>query len=222
MQYVIRGLGGHNLGRSIAGRLCAPDEEFCDDACVKHYQAWARKHPINAGCLTNAQKHHLIDVCERTVAKVASKTEINAALALADNPCAAQHAKECDDALATWVSQNPVDAKCLSTANMNHLHGMCLRMKRGEIEGAAAVAELDRLVAAGCPVAPPQPQAAPPPPPAPPPAPYPEPGPDAVDIELDVYTAPAEPLQSEPTAFRKWGPVVGVLLIVAGGTYLLR
>lgn len=227
MHYTINPLGGLGALRLIEGRLCAPDEEFCDDACVKQFQTWARNNAANAACLTNDQKHHLIDVCERVRAGIASRAEINAALALANDACAGKHRQECQSAASQWAAANPVDAACLSAADLQRVREMCFAFKSGDIPAADATRELNRLVAAGCPVAPPQPEPAPPPPIAPPIAPPPEPAPEAVDpviyAEPATYTVPAEVFQKEePTAFRKWGPIVGVLLIVGGGIYLLR
>lgn len=227
MIYTINPLRGLGAVRAIDSRVCAPDEEFCDDTCVNHYKQWALNNRAKAACLTNEQKHRLIDTCERIRAKTASPAEVSAAQAIMDDPCANQYAQQCAGAADDWARRNPVDAACLSPADMQHIEAMCLQFKQGSIGAKEASDHLDALVAAGCPVAPLQPEPAPPPPIAPPLAPPPVPAPNAVDVaiydEPAVYTVPLDVFQKEePTAFRKWGPIVGVLLIVGGGIYLLR
>lgn len=227
MIYTIKPLRGLGAVRTIDSRLCAPDEEFCDDTCVRFYKTWASNNRAKAECLTIEQMHHVIDTCERQRAKTASPAEVNEAMAILVDPCAAQYAQQCTAAANDWASRNPADAACLSPDDMRRIEAMCVQFKRGEMKAQDAAAELDRLVAAGCPVSPPQPEPAPPPPVQPPLAPPPQPAPNAVDIEIydepPVYTVPPNLFQKEePSALRKWGPILGVLLIVGGGIYLLR
>lgn len=227
MTYVVRPLGGHNLGRTIEGRLCAPDEEFCDDACVKHLVSWVGKYPARAACLTNDQRHRIIDTCERMRDRVASKAEIEAQVALLDDPCAGSYEQECKEGIAEWARTNPADAACLGPADQQRMMTMCLDWKRGKRSPESITTELAAMVAAGCPVIPEPPPAPPPPPPEPPPAPPPpiveQPPPLPIVADEPVYTVPPGPLQMETRGgFRKWGPIVGVLLVVGGGIYLLR
>jgi len=225
--YTIKPLRGLGAARPIEARICAPDEEFCDDRCVRYMQAWVHNNPSKAACLTNDQMHQIIDTCERARDELASPAEVAASQALLSTPCVDKHRRECSTQIDQWAAANPADAQCLSNDDRAYVRDLCLKWKAGQVEAQFAAAELNRLVAAGCPVPPPQPEPMVPPPIEPPPAPMPVPAPEAVDVVIDaepaVYTVPDNLFQQrEPTPFRKWGPIVGALLIVGGGIYLLR
>jgi hypothetical protein len=170
-------------------------------------------------CLTNEQIHMVIDACER-----GQKQNGRVAIAslIGNDPCARIYAEQCAEATQKWADNNPQDAACLSQGDLTALIDGCVQWKRGELSPDDAQARLQAMIAAGCPVIPPGPPLEPPPPVE---APLPPPMPPAEVIydEAPMYTPPQEPLHAEePSAYRKWGPVVGALLIVGGGIYLLR
>jgi hypothetical protein len=161
----------------------------------------------------------MLDTCKRVHAKtITPQVAKSLTQHLIEEPCVSA----CEAQVIDWVNKNPDDAACVGEANFPVLVGLCMRWKDGSINPGRLQSELASMIHAGCPPAPPIPEPAPPPPPAPP-APPPPPVPEAVTPELTMYT-PHAPV-TQPTGrgpLRKWGPVVGALLIVGGGIYLLR
>lgn len=136
---------------------------------------------------------------------------------------------DCESIAAKWQQENPADAQCLAGADIDRMVAMCMEWKRGQRTAASVSSEVDAMIEARCPIEPQTPTAQPQdfaPPPAPSPTPQwavEPPAPAAIDDAQPVYTQMPEPLQPTPDrGFRRWGPIVGVLLIVGGGIYLLR
>lgn len=227
-----------NLGavRTLEQRLCRVGEEFCDDTCVKQMIAYKQSHPDVDRCVTLAEQHRAIDICMQWRAGVITAAQAQAQLKpILDDPCG-RLMRECQSGFDGWAQRLPNDAACLTPEQQRRLVQACMDQRMGRLapaDGAALLAAMVDACEALPPPAPPQP--APPPPvqpPAEPPLQMPpivvaDPGgdlPGAPGPGLEqVYTPDVSPPQhQEPSAIRKWGPVVGVLLIVGGAVYLLR
>jgi len=151
---------------------------------------------------------------------------------------------DCLKALYRWAQANPAKAQCFNRQDNIALSELCSRWGRGLITSAEYQKAFDELVARACarqvprttirnlpPPPPPPPVQArvPPPVPAPPTSPVKvvvppidAPVPTTVATVPNGHAPPRAQQQTEPTMFRKWGPIAGVLLIVGGAVYLLR
>lgn len=214
-----RGLGGVGGRQVIERDLCAADAEFCDDRCERTYIAWADANQEKESCLTDEQRRFIIATCKSALNQTISIAERNALLSpVLNDPCRLA----CQQQVRTWAAENPGDASCVGTDKAEVLVDMCLAWKSGQIDQQRLRDGLATMIQDGCPPVVTVAQPSPPPAVAAPAVPAPQ-VPAPVTPEDAVYTPSAPVTQPiRRSALRTWGPVVGALLIVGGGIYLLR
>lgn len=211
---------------ALTHRLCRRGEEFCDDTCLRNYQSAKQRDPSKFACVSDAIADRMISICEAQrrgeIESYEARRMLDEAFA---NSCADLRV-ECQDLFAQWAQAHPADAACLTDQQIQTIVTNCTKAKVGRMAPQTFASQLQDFIAA-CAAHAPEPVAAPMPPP-----PIEEqifqPGPEQGGVvpmpeEPAMYTQ--EPLRSQPQAqssIRKWGPVVGVLLVVGGAVYLLR
>jgi hypothetical protein len=194
--------------------------------CNNLFQHWIGKNPQYNACMTRADRDAIVNQCiawqtKRTTLEAAEKKRIE----ILERACGATFRTACEKAYLAWASANPQLAACVNASGKETLIKLCIKAqsenwaqsKRTSEWNAAVkkVAVCPRPVPPAPPPPAPAPTAAPPPPPPPAPDPYVEP-PSVIMAEPEP-----EPEPQTDSGFRKWGPVLGLGLLIAGGAYYI-
>jgi hypothetical protein len=149
-----------------------------------------------------------------------------------------------------YLLQHPDQAECLDGLPAMQAVQACMAGVLGEITQEQSLHMINAIVSQACNLSPPPPTPAPPVPPADNAQPYlPQPPPLADELQEEITGMAEGPYQvvngggalapppngallptngdttltdRAPNGFRRWGPVIGILLVVGGAVYLLR
>lgn len=251
MFYEVRSLGSPRLGRlgaacvpqyldgdcvmccdppaapPTAAQLAARDANYVT-SCRNMYTTWAKANPTLAACMNATDQQAWQQICLKIyrgqLASSARTAKINE---LTKAACARS---VCEATMVSHLRSNQALLSCTTGDQRMVATRACIADQKAGRDGRR------KITALACPRPPPQTptppvtRLAPPPPPvAPPPANV----PPAVTVPPVVTTPPditsggdttqsqlSQPAPSSP--MRVWGPIVGVLLVVGAGVYLLR
>ncbi len=252
MTYVMRPIGGLGTAGCTRQCLDGNCWDVCEptappapqtggDArtvCVNLMNAWIGQNPQYKDCLSRAAREDIVATCMKwrdgRITLDAAKTEQDKIVRAS---CTPAFKSQCEKAYDAWAAANPTQAQCVTSKGRNDLIALCVEGKHDNWSQATAAKKWNAAITALC-AAVPQPAPVPPapvvttppaqPPPAPPPVPTtPEPTPQPVPAPV-VYGPEGGGLdpnampQEESSGLRKWGPVVGVLLLVGAGLYVAR
>lgn len=216
-----------------------PTQPVSTDArtkCEALFQLWINANPQYNACLTHADRDAIVNQC--IAWQTGRTTQANAEIVKAQiisKSCKALFRTQCEQQYQLWAQQNPAIAQCVSSTTKEQLIQLCIQ---GKIENwsadKSAAAAQQVLKGVVCPTPTPQPPAPVTPPattavttpqPPLPPDPYVEPGDNWPQGGSGDPYGPidgGDELSRQPqSALRKWGPILGVGLLIAGGIYMV-
>lgn len=198
-------------------------------SCANMYTTWARANPTLAACMNATDKQAWINVCLKIYrGQLASSARVGKIAEITKAACARS---VCDAAMASHLRSNQALLQCTTGDQRMVARRACIADQIAGRSGTRKITALacPRPPPTVAPPPPPPPVVRPPPPAAPPPANVAPPvavPPVATtppDITGSGDTTPAQLSQPTPSSpLRLWGPIVGVLLVVGTGVYLLR
>lgn len=210
---------------ATAARVAATLERNWAISCDRIYASWAAANPALAACMNATDKQAFINVCLKIYRGLLPSSA--RASKIAEITKAACARSVCDAAMVAHLRSNPALQQCTSADQRMVARRACIAAQLAGSNGTRKITALACPLPPAPPPAPPVPRTVAPPPPVappranvPPPVSVPSVATTPPDITGSGDTTPAQ--LSQPSALRLWGPIVGVLLVVGTGVYLLR
>lgn len=205
--------------------------------CTKLFNLWLDEHPAYNECMKREERDSIIGQCIawHQKRKTLAEAEAEKAKILEYGSCKQTFRLLCEEGYQSWANSNPKKAACQTSNGKEALLQLCIKAKQENWSATKFLTQWNDTAArySACPVPVPQP---PPPPALPAQAAPPPPMPPVAEEALEqitgsppvasppsLYVPPLAlpPTQAEPSAFRKWGPVLGLALLIGGGAYYI-